>query len=95
MLGRPLAATIGSPQWYSRSMSSDIIPSGQAAPPVTAQDTAFLRAQVEHAQSMQTLYLVLAAIAFIVALVQTFRLRRVIASSTTDPWGGWAGPYWR
>lgn len=74
-------------------MSTTIIPSGQAA--TGAQDTAFLRTQVEHAQTMQTVYFVLAALAFIVALVQTFRLRRALLATTSDPWTAWSGPYWR
>ena len=44
---------------------------------------------------MQTVYFVLAALAFIVALVQTFRLRRALLATTSDPWTAWSGPYWR
>jgi hypothetical protein len=78
-------------------MSSSIVaPSGQTPATTTAQDTAFLKAQVERAQSMQTFYLVLAGLAFIVAFVQTVRLRRLLGmAAAVDPWAGWGGGYYR
>lgn len=69
---------------------STITPSGQAVP---AQDIAFYKAQVDRAQTMQTVYLLLLALAFIVALVQTFRLRRLLNTTPTGPWSGPWG-YW-
>lgn len=71
-------------------MSSSIVaPSGQT-PATNAQDVAFLKAQVERAQSTQTLYLVLLLIAFVVAMAQTLRLRRLLnLASTPDPWAAW------
>lgn len=61
---------------------SAIAPSGQA----NSTDVTFLRAQVERAQSMQTVYLVMLAIFFVIALVQTFRLRRAL---NQNPWSGY------